>query len=903
MRFGFAGRGAQLLLRIAPRRFRVDHGEALIATIDATCAFARQRGGWPAWARCCALEWWDLARVALATRMGRRTRITAGAFNPRRPHGTKGSAMQALGHDLRLAVRSLLASRAQTMLAVLTLALGIGINTAVFSVLDSILWRPVPFRDAARFVELANFNVARKFTYLGASRQLLLQWRGQADLFDRVETYERSSLLYEDVTGAEMVPGAILTPGLLGMLGVPARLGRTFVDGDGRDGADDRVVVSDRFWRVRLHADPSAVAKRLTIGGRPYTVVGVMPATFRFPSDIEDLWLPYDADQPAATALAPRAAVIFARARGGLAMSALKSEVTSRGGRLNEAAGGPADVSAVAVELDGSADDVTRRSLVVLGGAVGFLLLMVCANVANLGLSRSAGRARDFAVRAALGASRLILLREALVEQLLTGALGALFGLGVAESVIRATVAALPESMTASTLNAIDLDGRALLFAVAIAVATAIAFGLAPALSASRASVTGILGRESRSASGSPFSRRARAALVVTQVGLSIVLLVGAALMTRSFLRLAAVGAGFDTAGLVSLRLGLPAAAYRDPAAQDALAGDVADRLRQLPGVAAVTIGTLPSDTGSVSFGSVELAHVAGEPTAPQIAPLHEVAPAYFSTIGLPLVAGRPFREDEGAEVAIVSEHFAQTYWPGGSAIGGRFRVGAGPWRTIVGVAGEAKSLRTGANSKGFELYYPLGAAADAYRPLARSQAVGAFRTILIRAPDPGAVIARVSASVHEIDPRVIVWKTSLVDHLYADAVARPRVVFLMMAVFAAVGLVLAAAGIYGVLSCLVSQRIREIGIRLAIGATPRDIRRLILGNGFVLTSIGLVAGLTASVALVRVMRSLLFQVDPADPVSMLSVTVLLFGTAMAAAWRPARRAMRVNPVTLLREG
>lgn len=819
--------------------------------------------------------------------------------------------MHTLAHDLRLAVRSLLGSRTHTAIAVATLALGIGINSAVFSILDSILLRPLPFKDADRLVILSSYNVSGKFTFEGMKSSLMLEWRKQTDLFDRVESFERSSFVYTDPSGSEMVAGASISPGLLSMLGVAPRAGRLFTEQDGRGGTDHLVIISERFRRSHLQGDPAAVGRDITLDGQPYTIVGILPEWFRFPDALYDLWLPWNAaappppgSSPQRTSLHPQV-VPLARVKPGVLLPQALEQVIARGVALNRASGGDGRESAKAYQPGSLVNASTKTSLMVLGGAVSFLLLIMCANIANLALSRAMPRARDCAVRAALGASRADLVRETLVENLTIGLLGAIAGCGVAAVGIRMTLAVMPSDMTIASYNPVALDGRVLGLTIAIGLATALLFGLPPALVASRASVIDVLRRDSRSSTGSALARRLRSALVVAEVSLAIVLLVGAALMTRSFMKLQAVDKGLDPTGLIAMRVSLPRAGYADATTQDRFMADAMERIRTVPGVLGVTTGAVPPEMAGVRFGQIEFAHTPGEKAAMQIMPAYEVPADFFATLGIRLTKGRTFGEGDPEGAVIISQNFARKHWPDGNAVGGRFRwVKDETWLTVIGVATTVRqgALADSGRRDQAQMYMPIGHGASLARPVGPSSTIADSRTIVVRAVNPAAVIARLPQAVHDVDPHVVVGKRSLVEHLFSDAIARPRIVFLMMSVFAAFGLALAAAGIYGVLSCLVAQRLREIGIRLALGASPRQVGRLILQNGLGLTVTGLVVGIGLALMLVRVMRTLLYEVEPSDPVSVALVAGVLLATAFAASWKPARRAMRVDPVSLLRE-
>jgi predicted permease len=477
--------------------------------------------------------------------------------------------------DVKLAWRSLLAGGATTFVAFATLALGIGLSATTFSVLDSILWRQVPFANADRLVEVASVQLAGKITYKGMPKPVLQEWRRQTDLFASVEAYERTSLVFETGAGAEMVPGTTVTPGLIAMLGVGPARGRLFAADDGQAGGDAAVIVSDAFWRGRLQRAPDVLSRSVRLNGRDYRIKGVMPAAFRFPSGIEEVWIASSLEQPPAGVPLPRAWTPVARLRQGLTLESATAAVQGRGEHVITAAGGPPDTSATLDTPGRLADARTERSLWVLSGAVAFLFLIVCANVANLTLSRATYRLRDFATYAALGATPRQIIRSAFVEQLLLAAAGAAGAVVIAVAATRVTVAVLPDAMTAGTLNAIDLDGRALAFMLLTGVVATLFFGLPPALAAGKASVTRVLAGGGRAATGPRGAATLRTALVVLEVAISVVLIVGAALMTRSFMKLAAVDTGFDTRNLISLRLGLPSAGYADLAVRDRVSEDI----------------------------------------------------------------------------------------------------------------------------------------------------------------------------------------------------------------------------------------------------------------------------------------------------------------------------------------
>jgi predicted permease len=883
-------RGFAIVATLAPSSARSAWGADARATFVETCRAAFTRGGWPSLVHAALAEWMDVFRAVLLVRIQARP-VLHGA--PPRVWGVRA------WRDVRLATRSLRTAGTTTLTAVLTLTIGIGTSATVFSVLDSILWRQVPFRDAAAIVELANFNVAQKMTFSGFSRPLVLEWRRQADLFASVEAFERASFVFAGDRGTQMTPGAVVTPGLFDLLGVGAQMGRVFATPDGRGGTANAAIVSHAFWREQLRAAGDVIGQDIRLDGRRYRVAGVMPASFRFPSGLEQVWIPFDVAQPPADVAMLRQMTPIARLARGVTRQAAAEQVRSRGDAIAQTAIGRPGTTAVITESAADVDERSERSLRVLSGAVCFLFLIVCANVANLSLSRSAQRARDLATYAALGATPWDLARVAVIEQALLAALGVAGGAALAAGGVVAAVATLPASMTSETLNVIDLDGRALLFMMAGGAIAALSSGLAPALVATRTSIARVLGGSGR-ASSSVAAHRFRVSLAVVEVAVSVLLLVGSALMARSFLNRALEDPGFDVTNLVSLRVGFPERGYLDAKARDRAALDLAARLEALGGGARSTVGGMPSDTDLISFGQFEFDHRPGIQTEPLAVPIHEVPPGYFEAIGLTLRRGRAFRDEDAASPVVVNERFAQRFFAGVDPVGRGFRVGGGAWRTIVGVAADTTAA-TDDGTRRLETYYPIGTSSDAYRPSRHASVVVDFRTVLVRAPQGRAAVPQLTRAVHAFDPALVVWKAAMVEDVLAEAIARPRAILLLMTVFAGVGLVLSTAGLYAVLAHLVSQRRREFGVRLALGASAAQVRRSVLGRGLTIASIGVAIGLAAALSLVGTMRALLYDLSPMDPVSVGAATLLVGGTALFACWWPARNAGRVDPSELLR--
>lgn len=807
----------------------------------------------------------------------------------RRGHG--GTGLGPMVRDLRLATRAVWSAKTATGLAALTLALGIGTSAAVFSILDSVLLRQVPFPHADRLAEVWNYSLDQKMSFsTGVPAAALDGWRNERDIFDRVEGFQRRSLVFEDETGAREISGAQLTPGVMSLLGASPVVGRSFADHERLEGARPVALVSHAFWTTQLGQRRDLDGVSISLDGLRHDVIGVMPPAFRFPTGNEEVWI----------AGVTKAVTPIARLRDGLTLEAASPLVTARGERVGLAAGGEAGLSATLMPLADGVDARTETALLVLAAAVACLFLIVCVNVANLTLSRALGRTRDLATCGALGASRGSLFRVVFFEQALTALAGVAAGAGVTVLVLQLAMLTLPDVMTRGTLNAIDLDTRALGMLVVTGLGTMVLCGVPPAWLATRVNVVSGLAHSGRTVAGSKFARRLRTTLAVSEVAMSVALIIGAAVITRSFLALTAVDHGYVPQGLVRLQLGLPAAGYADASVADEAVRDVTDRIRALPGVTGVTRGGLPSDSGLLAFGPLEIDGRPGVVEQRAVVPVHEVDARYFDVLRLPLRAGRAFIDQELPGAAIVNERFAATRFANEDPIGRRFRIGRGDWRTIVGVVGDTLGDRERA-SKRAELYYPVGQTKDVARAMRLSSSIAHFTTMIIRSPDPDAIVPLLSAAVHDRDPSIVVWRASLVERTLADAIARPRVVFATMAVFAVFGLVLAMVGLYGVLSHLVAQRRHEIGVRIALGAGTGDIRRMILRHGLRLAIVGIAVGLFAAWPLVRLMQSLLFEVSAADPLALAVAVVLVAATAALASWAPARNAGRTNPVELFR--
>jgi len=789
--------------------------------------------------------------------------------------------------DLRFGLRMLLKNPGFTMVAVVTLALGIGANTTIFTLVNSILLKPLPFKDPEGLVMVWRGNAEQTTKDLPSSVPLFIDWQERNQVFEQMTAFTTGRVNLASAAEAELTRGANVSAGFFATLGVPPLLGRGFLPGEDKPGAEAVIVLSHGLWQQQFGASPGIIGQQVTINARPCTVVGVMPPGFNYP-DQTRLWRTLTLD-PQANRQAYFINVL-ARLKPGLtreqAQAGMDQVATQLAAQYAQSTRDHFDLRPLSEQLTGA----IRRPLLVLFGAVGFVLLIACANIASLLLARASGREREIAVRAALGAGRGRLLRQLLTESLLLAAFG-----GLAGWLLAAWSLSWLKGLSVLKLARLDevaLDGRALGFTALAVLLTGTIFGLIPAWLVSWQQPSAIL--KSGSAASRPESQRWRAGLMVVEIALSLVLLLGAGLLIKSFLKLQAVDPGFKPEGVVTLNLSLPEARYGPPEKRTAFLQQITEKLHALPGVE--TAATAAYSPLSEIYNS-RIFIIEGRPETPQglFAGQIPVGPDYFRTLQIPLLGGRAFSVHDDAQspgVVIVNQSFAKRFFPREEIVGKRIHLGTRRppvWFEIVGLVGDVRQLKLESEAP------PL-----AYVP--HMQSAWSFMSLLARPTgDPQMVAGALKQAVAAVDKDLGVAGLTTLDIMLADSIAERRVMTLLLGVFAGVALLLAAVGLYGVLAYSVAQRTHELGIRMALGAEARDVLWLVLGQGVKLTLLGVALGLLAAFALTGLMEKLLFEVSPTDAWTFGLLPALLVVVALLACYFPARRATRVDPLVALR--
>ena len=811
--------------------------------------------------------------------------------------------MPTLLQDLRYAIRTLLKQPAFTLVALLTLALGIGANTAIFGIVNAVLLRPLPYHEPDRIVLLWSHWTNWTKTWL--SEPELADYQRQARSLEHVAAFSSTSFNLTGGPGSEplRVLAAQVQSGMFAALGATPIAGRVFTADEDRPGHERVVMLTEGLWRSQFGSDPSIVGRTIDLDATPYTVVGVLPAALRLPLDYANrtftqIWVPLALGPTDPQERGNHGLNALGRLTPGVSLSQAQAEIDTitRGfqqqypNNYDTAFG----LTLVPAPLEVFGD--VRPALLVLLLAVGAVLLIACANVANLLLARSEGRQKELALRLALGAGRHRIVRQLLTESMLLAVVGGVAGAALAYGLTQALVALDP--LKIPRVQDIALDGRVLAFTAAVSLVTGVLFGIAPALQSARTDLQSVLkegGRDSHVATG--WLRRV---LVIGEVAASVVLVAAALLLARSFARLLDVNAGFNPAHVLTLRTSLPSATYTDAAAMVKAYTEVGRRLRESPGVlAAGAVTGLPLASTRGDWGI----RIEGRPDDPRdnlAADWQVVTPGYFEALGTPLRGGRTFTDADRADtllVIVINETMAKKYWSGLDAIGRRMRMGGPNWITVVGVVADI-------HHRGLDLQ----PRPEMYRPHTQfryggpeAPAVSTMTWAVRTADDPRAATSYARAAIHAVDPKLGISDIATMDQVVADSTSDRRLNMLLFALLGSLALALATVGVYGVVAYSVSQRTHEIGVRMAIGAKPGDVVRMMVSEGGRLAVVGVVLGSVVALAGARLIRGLLFEVSATDPLTFAAVAAALLGVALLASYIPARRATRVDPMVALR--
>ncbi|MGH9834747.1 MAG: ABC transporter permease [Blastocatellia bacterium] len=809
--------------------------------------------------------------------------------------------MQTLWQDLRYGARLLLKHPAFTLIAVVTLALGIGGNTAIFTVVNAALLRSLPYQEPERLVYLRETTPQKSFPRREASYPDFLDWR-QNQSFSGMAAYAGGggfTLMGGD--GPERIMAGRVTGNFFSVLGVEPMLGRLFREDEDQPNAERVVALSYGFWQRRFGGDPKVVGQTLNLSGDAYTIIGVLPPAFQFaPRGTVEVWAPWRPNEAQLTRRFMHWVNVIARLKPGVSEAQAQAEMQTIAGRIaQDHKDSHAGTNIVLTPLHEQIVRQIKPLLLVLLGAVGFVLLIACANVANLLLARASARQKEIAIRAALGAGRFRLIRQLLIESALLALLGGGLGLLLAQWGVEALIAAIPDNVLnfMPYLRGLALDGRTLAFTGALALVTIIVFGLAPALHASKLDLQSAL-KEGGRTSGEGSRRRLRDLLVVGEIALALVLLVGAGLMMKSLMRLLEVDPGFDPKNVLTFSVSLPAAKFDRNEEVYAFHHQLISRLESLPGVkGAGTVTVIPLIGGNTTR-FYDAAQPRPAPGGETEANLREVSDNYFRVLGVPLVAGRHFNERDKADapaVVIVNQTLAKRVFPNGDAVGQRliFTGDDSSPNQIVGVVGDEK-VNGLAEQTTPVVYYPF----------LQDTTPGLTKNLVVRTEgDPAALVSAIRNECRELEPGLTVAQVMTMEQIIANSPSTfmRRYPALLIGVFAAVALLLAAIGIYGVMSYSVSQQTREIGVRLALGARKLDVLRLVIGRGMLLALAGVGVGVVAAFGLMRLMTGLLFGVEASDPATFGLIALLLVVVALLACYIPARRATKVDPMVALR--
>ncbi|MEK6322561.1 MAG: ABC transporter permease [Acidobacteriota bacterium] len=824
--------------------------------------------------------------------------------------------METLLQDVRYSVRTLVNKPGFTAMVVITLALGIGANSAIFSVVNSVLLRPLPYEQAERLVSLweNNPNIQFGSDLLPVSAANFADWRDQSQSFESITALVSASFNLTGTDRPERVGGARVSASFFLLFGVAPARGRTFLPEEDHPGRNRVVVISHGLWQSRFGSDPDLIGKTLRLDGENHTVVGIMPAGFNFPKAADlpsyfelppqtELWTPIAFSPSKINDRLSRGYAALARLKQGVTIEQAQTEMTAIARQLEQQYEDNAGFGVTIISLREQVVGGVRLILLVLLGAAGFVLLIACANVANLMLARASSRQKEMAIRTALGASRLRVVRQMLTESVILALGGGSLGILLARLGTDLLLTLSPDALPG--LEEVNVDLTVLGFTLAVSLATGVIFGLAPALQVSTTNLNELLKEGARGSTGSIRSNRVRSLLVVSEVALSLVLLVGAGLMIRSFLRLLSVNPGFNPHGVITMQLDLPQSKYPGQTERGSLFTQVIRRVETLPAVETVgAISHLPLSGGAQIDGIL----IEGRPPV-SLAELslvnsRAINPDYFRAMGIPILRGRDFKEEDNEQqsppVAIISAETAARFWPGEDPIGKRIKFypadSARHWLSVIGIVADLKDSALDAEPKP-HMYYPY-----LQNPWSSPQRSPTSMTLVVKnAASSEGMASALRSEVWAVDKDQPVTTIKTMEQYVTEAVGRRRFAMILLGAFACVALALAAVGIYGVMAYSVSKRSHEIGIRAALGAQSGDVLKMVIGQGMKLALIGVAIGIVASMALTRLMRNLLFEVSATDPMTFVVIAVLLTGVALLACWLPARRATKVDPMVALR--
>jgi putative ABC transport system permease protein len=809
--------------------------------------------------------------------------------------GRRSAMLDGILRDLRYGLRMLFKKKSFSIVVLITLALGIGANTAIFSAVYGVLLRPLPFSEPDRLLVITEKSAAGE--RMSVAYPNYKDWRDRAQSFKEMASYRPQTFNLTGLERAVRLRGRMVNWNFFQLLDVRPQLGRAFVEQDDQPGAAPTAIISNGIWKERFGGDPAVIGRTLTIDGDQFTLIGVLPPGFQFVRQ-DDLYVPLG------VYLTPQYGILdrgnhfslfaLARLKDGVSLEQARSEMETLAAQLAQEYPNTNSGSGVMMLLlrEAIVDNI-RPVLLVLLCAVGFILLIACVNSANLMLSRMTDRQREIAVRLALGANRPQILRQLLIESLLFSILGGVAGLLIGVWMKNGLISLAPQNIP--RLDDIKMDNTVLFFTISISVLTGLLFGLLPAFHASRGDLNTVLKQGGRTTGGSS-RERSRKVLLTIEVALAFVLLIGAGLMLRTVFQLMRVEPGFNAENLLTMKFILPQKNY-DEARRRAFHNESLSRVAALPGVRSATY-TLSLPIDGSNWNSV---FILGDKPVPPRAELPSsaftpVSSNYFEVMGIRLLKGRVFTEAENensTRVTVINETMARRFWPNEDPIGKRLKQGwpedKNPWREVIGVVADVKL-------NGVDSETPL----QAYLPM--SQEPSRYLGLIVRTVgDPLLAASMVEQTIYSIDKDLPIFDIRSMDQMLGNAIAQQRLTMVLLAGFAVLALVLAAVGIYGVISYSVTQRTHEIGIRIAMGAQARDVLRLIIGQGMLLTLIGIAAGLITSLAITRLMKSLLFGVSETDPLTYISLSIVLLFVALLACYIPARRAIRIDPMVALR--